>query len=159
MGSFRFLGVLRASKGQPHSQGLREGQGGSGTEGSAGNRKQVLTLAAAPLPPGLTCPGAAQMCSSVGVASTDGPTSVPGELEESRAPHSLPLRPPRRPHPPPGWPHPPGPREIKNSRTQGVHGVYLLLWESQEHGPVTHRKQRGQQGHFSVGSQLEDLAA
>lgn len=50
-------------------------------EASTGNRKQVLILAAAPSPPGLTCPGAAQMCSSVGVVSTNVPTTVPCELE------------------------------------------------------------------------------
>lgn len=72
------------------------------SEGCTGKGKQVLILAAAPLPPGLTCPGAAWMCSSVGVASTDVPTAAPGELEDCRAPHRLPLRPPRQ-APPTPW--------------------------------------------------------
>lgn len=58
-------------------------------EGSTGNRKEGLPPEAAPLPPGLTCPGAAQMPTltrSTGVGlrdawAADGRNQLPGLCE------------------------------------------------------------------------------
>lgn len=47
-------------------------------------KKASPTLAVALFPPGLTCPGAARMCSGAGVASTDVSTTALGELDRCR---------------------------------------------------------------------------
>lgn len=57
-----------------------KGWGGPGVEpeDSTGNRKEGLPPEAAPLPPGLTCPGAAQMPTGAGGNSTNSLTHSTG---------------------------------------------------------------------------------
>lgn len=141
----------------PCSQRIGEEQGEYRMKGSAGNRKQVLIVIATPLPLGLTCPGAAQMCSSAGVASTNAPPQYQVSWRGAGAPSSLPLHLPRQ-APPPGWPHPPGPREIQELQDPRCsQGLFASLGKSRTRACHT-SKAEGQQGHFSGGSQLEDLA-
>lgn len=98
-GPFGFVGCCEPARG---SKGPRDERGRAGLEWRAptGNKASpdwLLPLHLQVLPAQVLL-----RCVPAGVASTNVPTSVPGELEECRAPSSLPLRPPRQ-APPNPW--------------------------------------------------------